>query len=78
MAEVVLWQYRWLNPANDPNAPLSMLEWKEVTPWTHAQSMEQRIQELRDFRYDGKPAYEVRALGVIPAGVPGMDGGQTK
>lgn len=70
MAEIVLWQYRWLNPGDDPNPPPSMLEWQEVKPWNpHMQTVEQRVEELRDFRYRGKPAYEVRALGVIPAGV---------
>lgn len=74
MAEVALWQYRWLNPAGD-NVPPSMLEWKEVQPWNpRMQTVEQRVQELRAFRYDGKPTYEVRALGVIPDGVGGTDG----
>lgn len=71
MADVALWQYRWTNPAGDTNVPPSMLAWKEVEPWNpHMQTLEQRIEELRSFRYNGKPAYEVRALGVIPPGVP--------
>lgn len=73
MTEIVMWQYRWLNPGNAPNPPPSMLEWKEVEHRNHSQTMKQRIEELRDFRYDGKPAYEVRALGVITPGVPVVD-----
>jgi hypothetical protein len=49
-----------------------MLEWQEVKPWNpRMQTVEQRVEELRYFRYRGKPAYEVRALGVITSGVAG-------
>ena len=69
VAEVALWQYRWTNPANEPNHSPSMSAWEEVKPRNAIQTMEQRLNELRSYRYDGKPCYEVRALGVIPAGV---------
>jgi hypothetical protein len=69
MAEVVMWQYRWLNPGDMPDQQESMLEWKPVEHprW---QPLEAKLQELRDYRYGGKPCYEVRALGVIDA--PGV------
>lgn len=68
MAEVALWQYRWTNPANEPHHPPSMLEWKNVEHprW---QPLESKLQELRSYTFDGKPCYEVRALGVITDGV---------
>jgi hypothetical protein len=74
MAEVVLWQYRWLNPNNEPHHPPEMLAWKEVEH-PHWQPLESKLQELRDYRYRGMRCYEVRALGVIDAdGVGGSNG----
>lgn len=61
--EPVLWQYRWTNPGGYPNITPEELEWQEVKPWNHRiQTIEQRVEELRAFTYNGKPAYEVRAL----------------
>ena len=58
-AEPALWQYRWANPGNNPDVSLEDMEWREVAP--------DRIEELRAYRYDGKPIYEVRALYAHPA-----------
>ncbi len=65
MAEVALWQYRWTNPGDYPNTTPDMLAWKPVEH-PHWQPLESKLQELRNYRANGKPCYEVRALGVIP------------
>jgi hypothetical protein len=58
--EVALWQWRWMNPGNDPN-PGPDVEWKTVEP-RPGQSLEERLDELRSYRYCGKPCYELRPL----------------
>ena len=59
----VLWQYRWANPGNNPDVSLEDMEWREVAPDDpKMQTLEARIEELRFYRYNGKPIYEVRAL----------------
>jgi hypothetical protein len=58
--EVALWQVRWTNPGNDPHRT-SECQWEEVNP-RHGQTLEQRLDELRSYRSDGKPCYEVRPL----------------
>lgn len=64
--EVVAYQYRWLNPANNYAEPPSMLEWKPVEVRnTYTDTIEERVRELKAYRYDGKPVYEVRALYAI-------------
>lgn len=60
--EPVLYQYRWLNPGNNPNDHCEA-EWTLVEPRNpHMDTVHDRIQELEAYRYDGKPVYEVRAL----------------
>jgi hypothetical protein len=61
MADVALWQYRWTNPGDYPNTAPDMLAWKPVEH-PHWQPLEAKLQELRDYRFDGKPCYEVRPL----------------
>lgn len=63
-AEPVEWQFRWTNPAND-KAPGSAMDWGTVRcAWN--QTLDQRITELRAYRYKGMPCYEVRALYASP------------
>lgn len=67
-AEPELWQYRWTNPAGDLGSEDNMA-WKRVVVrrMQTMQTMQQRIDELLAYRYDGKPIYEVRALYAHPA-----------
>ena len=60
-----LWQYRWTNPACDLVSDDNMA-WKRVVV-RRMQTMQQRIDELLAYRYDGKPIYEVRGLYAHPA-----------
>lgn len=72
--EAVAWQFRWLNPGENPHATPDELEWKPLAPrWL--ESMQQRIAEIEHYTYDGKPCYEVRALGVL-ASLPAPQGAQ--
>lgn len=65
--EVVRYEYRWLNPANNPDEPTSATEWTLVEPRnSYVDTVEDRIRELESYRYDGKPVYEVRALYTHP------------
>lgn len=64
--EPVMWQHRWLNPAGEPCNPPTRLEWKPVEH-PHWQPLEMKLQELRDYRYNGKPCYEVRPLYATPS-----------
>lgn len=59
--EPVAWQYRWLNPANDPSRRPEDLAWKEVSP-RDCEPMSYRIAELQSYTYEGTPCYEVRPL----------------
>lgn len=62
-AEPIGWQYRWTNPGNDPMVHQQDIDWKPVASRAPAQTIEQRIDELRSYKYtDGKPCYEVRAI----------------
>jgi hypothetical protein len=59
-AEPVAWQFRWTNPGNQPD---QNPEWEPIVPnWN--QTMQEKITELEDYRYSGKPCYEVRVLVV--------------
>lgn len=67
VGEVVLYQYRWLNPTNKHCEPASMLDWKLVelrNPYTD--TIEGQVRELEAYRYQGMPVYEVRALFTRP------------
>jgi hypothetical protein len=69
--EIAMWQYRWTNPANeqDEYSLETAAKWEAVEPRDYIQTLDQRLEELRSYRFDGKPCYEVRALGVIADGV---------
>ncbi len=65
--EAVRYEYRWLNPANNPGDQTEAMEWKLVelrNPYTD--TMQSRVRELESYRYNGKPVYEVRALYTRP------------
>lgn len=66
--EPVMWQYRWTNPGNDQDqASLDeAAKWEHVEPRDYIQTLDQRLEELRSYRYKGKPCYEVRALYASP------------
>lgn len=64
--EPVAWQYRWTNPAGNPNVSAEALAWKECVP-RGSEGITMRIRELETYRYDGKVCYEVRALYTHPA-----------
>jgi len=60
--EPVLYQYRWLNPANNPD-DAGLMDWKLVEPRNpHMDTVQDLTKELEAYRYEGKPVYEVRAL----------------
>ena len=62
-AEIVGWQNRWTNPGSDPMVHQQDIDWKPVASRAPAQTIQQRIDELRSHKYtDGKPCYEVRAI----------------
>lgn len=71
VAEIVIWQYRWLNPGNYPDQPPEMLAWMPVEH-PHWQPLASKLQELRDYRFDGKPCYEVRKFVAVADGVGGQ------
>ena len=60
-AESVRWEFRWLNPANNPYSSPSEMAWKLVEP-KGMQPLEAALSDLRAYRYAGKPCYEVRPL----------------
>lgn len=60
-AEAVRWEFRWLNPANNPYSSPSEMAWKLVEP-KGRQPLEAALSDLRACRYAGKPCYEVRPL----------------
>lgn len=63
-AEPVRWEFRWTNPDDDPSRHAESLVWKGVVPsWN--QTMEMACAELLRYRWNDRPCYEVRALGVI-------------
>lgn len=60
-AEAVRWEFRWLNPANNPCSSPSERAWKLVEP-KGMQPLEAALSDLRACRYAGNPCYEVRPL----------------
>ena len=60
-AEAVRWEFRWLNPGNNPYSPPSEMAWKLVEP-KGMQPLEATLSDLRAYRYAGNPCYEVRPL----------------
>ena len=58
--EPVHYEYRWLNPA-DQKHQADEQEWKRVEPNTFG-TIADKVQELENYRYSGKPVYEVRCL----------------
>ena len=65
--EPVMYQYRWLNPGDKPDQPESELEWKLVEVRNvYTDTIANRIDELRGYRFNGKPVYEVRPLYAAP------------
>jgi hypothetical protein len=67
--EVVLWQYRWTNPGNDPHRSKEAMKWKPVDH-PHWQPIEKRLEELHVANFNGTPCYEVRALVVATTPAP--------
>jgi len=60
--EPVLYQYRWLNPANNPD-DAGLMDWKLLEPRNpHMGTVQAHIKELESYRYGVKPIYEVRSL----------------
>lgn len=68
--EPVAWQFRWTNPGNNPSVDPSEIEWKTVAPKYPMTSIEDTLANLRAYRFDGKPCYEVRALYAAPPAAP--------
>jgi hypothetical protein len=64
-----LYQYRWTNPGDHYAAP-EELEWKPLDPRGPHQTLQQRIEELQAYRYEGKKTYIVRALYTAPVAQP--------
>ena len=64
VGEPVAWQFRWTNPGNNPNTREDETAWKPLEP-RGSETMQQRVAEIEQYTYDGKPCYEVRALGVF-------------
>ena len=62
----VAFEYRWTNPGDYEDQPDSMLEWKRVEP-SITRTVAETIADLKGYRHDGKPCYEVRALYTHPA-----------
>ena len=65
-AEPVAWQFRWTNPGVNPNVSPEELEWRAVDQPSPFYSLESRLADLREYRFDGKPCYEVRPLYAAP------------
>jgi len=71
--EPVMYQYRWLNPGDNPDQPESELEWKLVEVRNvYTDTIANRIDELRGYRFSGKPVYEVRPLYAAPPTQPAL------
>ncbi len=66
VGEPVAWQFRWTNPGDNINAHPDELAWKALEP-RGSETMAERMAEIAHYTYDGKPCYEVRALGVLAA-----------
>ena len=66
VVEPVAWQFRWTNPGANINAHPDELAWKALEP-RGSETMAERMAEIAHYTYDGKPCYEVRALGVLAA-----------
>ena len=58
LGEPVVHQYIWTNP---PDMPGQSPEWLPVKPERN-QTLQQKVDELEAYRYDGKPAYKIRRL----------------
>lgn len=56
------WQYRWTNPGDNPNVPPEETDWKPASPRAF-ESMEAHLNELRSYRYNGRPCYVASKLG---------------
>lgn len=69
-AEPVAWRYRHILNTLNPAVPEAITEWRPVEPRDCLQTLEQRIAELRAYRYDGRPCYEVQALYAAPSNPP--------
>ena len=65
-AEPVAWQFRWTNPGVNPNVSPEELEWRAVDQPSPFYSLESRLADLREYRFAGKPCYEVRPLYAAP------------
>ena len=61
-------QYQWTNPGNTPDTRPGLTEWKTVEPRWHG-TMQEKIEELLEYQYAGKPTYRVRAL-YTPTNIP--------
>ena len=55
------WEFRWLNPANQQNVAPSELAWKTVNS-KGMRSEKEVLEDLKTYRYQGKPVYELRPL----------------
>jgi hypothetical protein len=64
--EPVRYEYRWTNPAGDPNPDSISMDWCEVEPRWNG-TVQEKCAELLAHRYAGKPCYEVRSLYTRPA-----------
>jgi hypothetical protein len=66
-SEPIMYQYRWTNPADNPNTSEDEFAWRLVVPKNvHTDTVEDKVRELRGYRYHGKVMYEVRALYTHP------------
>ena len=68
--EPVHYEFQWTNPGNLTGQPESMLVWARVEPRWNG-TVQQKVDELRAYRYGGKPIYRVRALFTRP--MPAQD-----
>lgn len=59
--KIVSHQYQWMNPNNKQNPHDYSLEWKTVVT-THGQTIQNRIDEILAYRFEGKQIYRVRSL----------------
>ena len=55
------WEFRWLNPANKQIVAPSELAWKTVNS-KGMRSEKEVLEDLKTYRYQGKPVYELRPL----------------
>lgn len=61
-----MYQYRWLNP-NGGEQPEAVLAWQTVVPNNpHIGTVQDKVDELLAYTYDGKPVYQVRPLYAGP------------